>query len=45
MKPETEAERNQGKGEVREREMLRQSRRDKEGEREAEGWSTAEPEK
>lgn len=45
MKPETEAERNQGKREVREREMLRQSRRDKEGEREAEGWSTAGPEK
>ena len=45
MKPETEAGRNQGKGEVREREMLRQSRRDKAGEREAEGWSTAGPEK
>ena len=37
MKPETEAERNQGKRKVREREMLRQSGRDKEGEREAEG--------
>ena len=45
MKPETEAERNQGKRKVREREMLRQSGRDKEGEREAEGWSTAGPEK